>query len=320
MKFPHVCLLIALVAAVSGTAAGSGIGPDFSVLPRDIPDGHPGGVVSTLSLAGGDVIDDLDVSLDIDHDWTGDLVVTLQSPTGTRVTLVDRPGFDGSAGYGCRFGGLQARLDDEALVALEDQCADDLGGTIPSIAGTLRPAEPLTAFDGEPASGTWLLRVSDWADENDGRLMSWQLHFECSDLDVDLQATLSADRARATPGDTVILTLGIVNAGTAPASGVETAYELPEGLEAEWAEPGALDRGWLVTQRHGPLEPGEVTEAQLAVTVTDGPWGLRKVIVTVDGLENDSHPRDNQATAGIHVGPMQNLPAHWETGRGEVSR
>jgi len=112
------------------------------------------------------------------------------------VTLVDRPGYDGS-GYGCRFAGLSVLLDDEALLAVEDQCADDNGGSVPAISGTLAPSEPLSTFDGELGSGFWTLRISDWAEENTGNLVNWQLHLDCSSRDVDLQPEFFADRPRA---------------------------------------------------------------------------------------------------------------------------
>ncbi len=266
-----------------------------------IPDCHPGGILSWQTISGCDTIEDLDVALEIDHQWTGDLVVTLESPSGTLVTLVDRPGYDGS-GYGCQFAGLSAVLDDEAALALEDQCNDDGGGTIPSISGTLIPNESLSAFDGELGSGVWTLRVSDWAEENTGKLMNWQLIFDCSSRDVNLRPELFADRTWARPGDTVIFTLQLVNVGSESASGVEAVYALPAGVDWLWAEPGALADGALITQRHGNLAPGEMVKARLALTVTDVQWGLLKVSARVRADQTDSYPWDNQVSAGVRVG------------------
>jgi len=319
MKSPSLVLFALALAMSWGGIAEASFGPARTALPLDIPDGHPGGVLSTISTSGCDTIEDLDVTLSIDHGWTGDLVVTLQSPSGTRVTLVDRPGLDGSAvGYGCRFAGLQVRLDDEAALDLEDQCEDDLGGTVPAIGGTLAPAEPLAAFDGELGSGIWVLQVSDWAEENSGTLVSWQLHFGCSSVDIDLHPVLQADRSRALPGDTVVFGLQITNNGTETATGVTAVYDLQDGLDALWSEPGALEQNGLITQRHGSLEPGQVKEAQLAVTIAEGSWGPRKVIVRVAGEQTDSTPGNNLAIAEFLVGPSGARHSYRDTGSTEV--
>jgi uncharacterized repeat protein (TIGR01451 family) len=303
MKPSTLLMLIILIASPVGAGADGIITdePHGFVQRVPIPDCHPGGIISRQTISGCDTIEDLDVVLEINHQWTGDLVVSLESPSGTLVTLVDRPGFDGS-GYGCQFAGLSAVLDDEATLALEDQCNDDGGGTTPSISGTLIPNNPLSAFDGELGSGVWTLRVSDWAEENTGKLMNWQLIFDCSSRDVDLRPELFADRTWARPGDTVIFTLRLVNAGGEAASGVEVAYELSDGFDWLWAEPGALADGAMITQRHGSLAPGETVEARLALTVTDVQWGLLKVSALVRADQTDSYPWNDQVSAGVRVG------------------
>jgi uncharacterized repeat protein (TIGR01451 family) len=295
-----ITLILLFAMPVCAGADGPTTVPN-RMIPVPIPDCHPGGIIARQMISGCDTIEDLDVALEIDHHWVGDLVVTLESPSGTLVTLVDRPGFDGT-GYGCQFAGLSALLDDEAALALEDQCANDLGGTVPAISGTLSPSEPLAAVNGELGSGVWTLRVSDWAEENTGKVVSWQLLCDCSSRDVELQPELSADREWAIPGDTVIFTLQLVNAGSEAASGVEIEYELPAGLDWQWAEPGALADGSLINQRHGSLAPGETTAAQLALKVTAGQWGLLKVTARVRAEQTDSYPLNDQVSAGIRVG------------------
>ncbi len=57
-------------------------------------------VVSTLDVAADETITDLDVSLDLLHTWVGDLIVEIQSPSGTSVTIIDQPGVPAST-FGC---------------------------------------------------------------------------------------------------------------------------------------------------------------------------------------------------------------------------
>lgn len=317
---PFILFPLVLLLAAPLCAAGS---DDTTVvfngvrLPLEVPDGDPGGIISRLLISGCDTIEDLDVSLEIDHGWVGDLVVVLESPSGTQATLVDRPGFDGS-GYGCEFSGLSAILDDEASVPVEDQCADDNGGSIPSINGVFIPNEALQTFDGELGSGIWTLRVSDWAAEHTGKLLDWQLGLDCSSRDVDLLPQLYADRDQVMPGGKVIFTLKLTNNGSETASGIEAVFELPPGMECQWAEPGALADGQLVTQRYGTMVPGEFAAAQLGVIVTAGHWGWLKVIVRMRAEQTDSNPRDNEVSAGVYVGPgpdvsvVQDQPARIE--------
>ncbi|MEZ4361765.1 MAG: M4 family metallopeptidase [Kofleriaceae bacterium] len=107
-------------------------------LPLPIPDNQPVGVTSSLEVAGVGAVGSLALSLRIQHTFRGDLRVRLSSPTGTTYLAHNRSG--GSA-------------DDVVLVA-----------------------HPVTAFDGEPATGTWRLFVQDLAGADVGSLVSWSLH------------------------------------------------------------------------------------------------------------------------------------------------
>jgi len=112
--------------------------------PIDIPDRNSTGISNSLRLTGDLTIDRVEVDLLIDHTWIGDLKVTLTSPGGTVMTLVDRPG--------------QGRLND--LGSSQDNIRFTFG-----VAGLL----------GEQAAGDWRLTVSD----NDalfwGKLNGWSL-------------------------------------------------------------------------------------------------------------------------------------------------
>ncbi len=110
------------------------------------------------------------------------------------------------------------------------------------------------------------------------------------------------------PGDTVIFTLRLANAGSDTASGVEMRYELPEGLQCQWAEPGALSEGSWITQRHGTLLPGERTEAQIAMTVTTDRRVSLKVLARARAEQTDSAPWDDQVSAEIQVGLGSSRP------------
>ena len=109
-----------------------------------IPDNNAGGIWSSLVISGtgASVSAGFNVDVNISHSWSGDLLVGLQSPSGTLVTLRQYEG-----------GSL-----------------DDVVGNYP---GTMTPYQSLSAFYGEPLDGTWQLHVSDGAAQDLGTLNSW---------------------------------------------------------------------------------------------------------------------------------------------------
>jgi len=138
--------------------------------------------ISTITANGSGTITDLNVGLVITHGYVGDLLVTLTHVnTGTTVTVIDHPGSavyppDGSTvgDFGCQYNNVNATLDDEASALAEDMCR----ATSPAIYGSVRPHNPLRAFDGQDLGGTWQLRVYDEATGDSGFLESWSLHFK----------------------------------------------------------------------------------------------------------------------------------------------
>jgi subtilisin-like proprotein convertase family protein len=138
------------------------------VAPLAIPDG--GTVASTLAVGDAVTLCDLDVEVEVEHSFVGDLEVRLESPLGTEVVLLDRPGVP-ATGLGCGNDDLAVTFDDEAGTVLEDRCE----GTMPWFAEAGLPVEALAAFDGESTAGTWTLRVSDASALDTGSLLAWRL-------------------------------------------------------------------------------------------------------------------------------------------------
>jgi len=124
-------------------------------------------VNSTFVVAAGSgvVISDLSVSVNITHTWVNDLIVTLISPSGTQVRLVNRP---------CNsvaLNNIVATFDDTAIALI---CANN-----PAVGGTILPVDVLSAFNGQNTEGTWTLRVSDNANQDGGAINSWSMNI-CS--------------------------------------------------------------------------------------------------------------------------------------------
>lgn len=111
-----------------------------------------GQLESTITVAGGTAaITAVHVLVDLDHTWRGDLVLELESPSGTVVTLYDLPG-------------------------------DPEDGLIEAFPDTLDPADTnggdLADFEIESADGDWILRIVDQEAPDAGTLRGWALAIE----------------------------------------------------------------------------------------------------------------------------------------------
>jgi serine protease len=102
----------------------------------EIPDNNAEGITSTINIADEITIFASDVYVNITHTWIGDLVVSLTSPSGTTAPLHNAAG-----------GG--------------DDNIDQTFST--------------SAFNGEVASGDWVLSVSDNAAADTGTLNNWSM-------------------------------------------------------------------------------------------------------------------------------------------------
>lgn len=149
--------------------------------PVDIPDR---GTVTVQGnrISGPPTVDgNLTVEVVLEHTWVGDLIITLRSPSGTEVTLLDRPGVP-SGIFGCSNNNMDVIFDDSASIDPETHCA----GTDPWLTGAALPAESLAAFNGEPTDGTWSLIVSDNAGGDTGRILSWKVSVRGISLDASV--------------------------------------------------------------------------------------------------------------------------------------
>ena len=145
-------------------------------------------VVSTLSI-GELTITDVNVQVDIDHTWVGDLDLVLGAPGGASVVLLDRPGFAGS-GYGCDNNNMSVLFDDESTsgVDLENHCAD----TDPWYVGDALPVAPLSSLDVLQPAGDWTLTVTDNVGGDDGTIIGWSLEI-CFDSGTGPQESIFED-------------------------------------------------------------------------------------------------------------------------------
>ncbi|HKL03008.1 MAG TPA: proprotein convertase P-domain-containing protein, partial [Cryomorphaceae bacterium] len=108
-----------------------------------------------------ETIDDMSVLVDIGHMYNGDLSMTLISPAGTTVQLLDFPnGFGGTSGMSILYADGAPEINDPV--------------------GIFSPAEPLSNFNGEMPNGTWTLHVVDNLGMDDGFVFGGCINFNTS--------------------------------------------------------------------------------------------------------------------------------------------
>lgn len=114
--------------------------------PIAIPDNGAATASATIASSTPSFVGDINVAVNIDHNFVGDLTLVLVSPSGTRVVLSDRNGGSG---------------DDYTNTVFDDAAGTDITAGAPPFTGIFRPEEPLSAVFGESALGTWRLEVTD---------------------------------------------------------------------------------------------------------------------------------------------------------------
>lgn len=102
-------------------------------------------------------VTDLNLGILITHSWRGDVPITLISPSGTAVDLVDSDPFTGSQDN------YNIELDDGAATIVNIAPHDTNDGTAaPPYENAVRPdLGTLATFNGEPARGNWTIRMCD---------------------------------------------------------------------------------------------------------------------------------------------------------------
>ncbi|MCO4774216.1 MAG: proprotein convertase P-domain-containing protein, partial [Deltaproteobacteria bacterium] len=185
-----------------------------------IPDDDPVGIAVTAVSTETEPITDLDLLLDVTHTFVGDLEITLTSPLGTSVLLMDDVG---------------GADDDLVGTLLDDEAASSVSGGAGPFTGRWSPQSPLSAFDGEVPTGTWTLTVVDDATFDTGTLDGWELHFGSSTVGSGNScAALSCN--------------GILQGQGTPADGIYWIDPLSSGTPYEaWCDMTTEGGGWTLT-------------------------------------------------------------------------
>jgi uncharacterized repeat protein (TIGR01451 family) len=174
-------------------------------------------------------VSDIDVGFLASHTWRTDIRVTLQSPSGTRVQLLN-------GSQALDVDNYNIRLSDEAATEVDTaphNVADNTG--VAPYQNTVRPQNLLSAFDGENALGTWRLEICDtFPSADNGTFLRADLFITqaAAVTGADLSLTKTASNSNPASGSTISYTLTVRNAANSSlnATGVEVRDTLPVGF------------------------------------------------------------------------------------------
>ena len=177
-------------------------------LPVTIRSDEPTSVSSTLSISENLVITDINVGVDVSHTYVAELIVTLESPAGSVVTLLSQDTClnpDNSSGSD-----INAVFDDDG---------SDLvcGSSSPVVSGIIRPQQGnLDTFNNQSTQGNWILTITDIFSGDGGSLDNFTLEISTDGTYVNKAPIALAQAVEGTPQNAIEVSLGAIDPENQP--------------------------------------------------------------------------------------------------------
>ena len=162
LEFLEFEISSAINATIASTAGGPFVEPAVThTQTQNASISNAGSPVeSELYIPDNGSIQDLDVSIRITHPRVDDLTVTLVSPAGTRVVLVQNEG-------GATANFTNTTFDEGATATITP--------ALSPFTGVFNPTGDLDSLNGEELRGRWTLEISDSRAANNGTLLDWSI-------------------------------------------------------------------------------------------------------------------------------------------------
>jgi len=142
----------------------------YSAAPIAIPDNDLKGVISTISVPNNETIVEVNIGVNITHQWIGDLKLSITNPLYKTVELL-------ASGF-CATQDMSVIFSDKGTSATCNAIA-------PGYSGIIKPVGSLSDFNGDNAQGNWILFIADEGPNDIGSLTSWNVEV-CSAISVPL--------------------------------------------------------------------------------------------------------------------------------------
>ena len=247
-------------------------------------------LVQNFSVPDNFTVSDVDIGVIATHSWRGDMRITLESPLGTRVRVVNGSGGDSGDNF-------DVRLNDSGTQLVNTDPATGNHNTgLPLYDNNFIPDNALSAFSGENSTGTWRLEICDiFPSEDDGNFLRADLFLTDTPPFADLSVNKTVNDSSPNNGNNVTYTITVTNAASSPSSatGIVVNDQLPLGVTyVSDTGGGAYNSGtgnWSV----GTLAPGGSATLNIVanVTATSGATVTNVAEVTVSSIfDLDSTP------------------------------
>ncbi len=293
LTFMLLCLMPSLASAqtinqFSNTTAGAINNATTCTAP----------LVRNFTVGTSFTVSDVDIAILATHTYRGDLQMTLQSPSGTRVQLVNgnSNSIDGD--------NFNVTLNDTGTQAVNtDGNSTNHSATAPPYQNNFSPDAALSAFANQNSAGTWRLEICDlFPTADNGNFVRADLFLTSGPANfADLSLTKTVSNANPAGGSNIVYTLTVTNAAASnlTATGVTVLDILPAGttfVSASGTGSYASGTGiWTV----GTLAPGASASINITATV-NGTSGATIIngaeIRTSSVVDSDSTPNNGSTT------------------------
>ncbi|MBC6996309.1 T9SS type A sorting domain-containing protein [Neolewinella lacunae] len=238
-------------------------GQGASQLPISISANGTPEVIATVNVGIELPISAMEVALDIDHSFIGDLDADLVAPNGTVIRL-----FNAIGGGNCGGNNLSVVFTDAAVLTAADfvgTCTADPVAT----AGTFQPAQSFAAFADQSSLGEWRLVLRDNANFDGGNVTRFEILFCGSGGEIrDYSVNSSTTAIEACTEESTTLQFQLGSSFTSAVT-VVAATELQTITQFSTAYDEATRTLSLMFADWGFLSPGTYT-ITFTLTAPDG--------------------------------------------------
>jgi subtilisin-like proprotein convertase family protein len=129
---------------------------------------------SVISVTNDIIISDVNVTINLNHTWDGDIEIKLVGPDNTEVMLSNLNGGSG---------------DNYTNTIFDSSASTSIASGTPPFTGTFSPDGNLDDYNGLSSVGDWKLVVTDRADGDAGTLLDWTIQL-CANTALSIDAYL----------------------------------------------------------------------------------------------------------------------------------
>lgn len=226
IRFAFAFLMLAFTAPICAQAVTQYSNTTAGAI-TDLSCGTAGIITRTFVVPTSYIVGDVDLGVFLTHTYRSDLRITLQSPGGTVVTVMNNVAGSGD--------NLNDRFDDEAAANISTHNAtvtDPVTPVPPPYSHSFQPSSPLSVFDGSNAAGTWTMTICDSVGADVGNFSRADLFITSTSLSVVKTSSVISDgvsggNPKSIPGATVRYCILITNNGGATHTNIAVSDPLP---------------------------------------------------------------------------------------------